>query len=610
MATTVTHTIDEAKLHITSVFQQSSGDHAIIDHIADSDEEILVALGYKQEFKRDFSIWSSFSVSFACLGLLPSIASTLVYNLGYIGLSGSVWGWLVAALFIQCVALAMAELCSSMPTAGGLYYASSVLAPEGWWCFFFLEFGRIWGFFGYLSLGMGYHMTNSLIRLGASMFMGESFSYLYMVKELISPKITGWSNFLGLLTGPPSVNYTLSLMVLTGVQISDSSYTIQTWHVYLLFLSILILQGCIAMSNTKFLGRINMFGAIVNLVMVFVFIIWMPVGAINTPKTNSNREVWVDGFTNGTEWPDGFAFLMGFLSVIVSLIVLSLPRWTIAGFDAPFHLSEECSNANVAGPRAIVLTAQMGLYLGWAIILVIAYTAKDIGEIVAGPYGQPMGSLCLQVLGPKAGLAMFSLNMFAQFFTGQGILVSASRVTFAYSRDDALPFSRWLKQVNSRTKTPVNAVWFVLFISALLGLLGFASPVAIGAVFSIGAIAQYIAFIFPIALKLFVVGDRFRPGPWHLGRFSKPVGGIACAFVALMIPILCFPSVKGGDLDRLNMNYACLIYGGSMFLAMVWYAVDARKWFKGPRINVQHLMDNRAVEKRENGGLDGERKLE
>lgn len=131
MATDQNRTIDEAKLHMTSVFQTTAGDHAIIDHVADSDEEILVALGYRQEFKRDFSIWSSFSVSFACLGLLPSIASTLSFNLGYIGLSGSVWGWLVAALFIQCVALAMAELCSSMPTAGGLYYASAVLAPEG-----------------------------------------------------------------------------------------------------------------------------------------------------------------------------------------------------------------------------------------------------------------------------------------------------------------------------------------------------------------------------------------------------------------------------------------------------------------------------------------------
>lgn len=53
---------------------------------------------------------------------------------------------------------------------------------------------------------------------------------------------------------------------------------------------------------------------------------------------------------------------MGFLSVI----------WTMSGYDTSFHLSEECSNANIAGPRAIVMTAQLGLYLGWAIILVIA----------------------------------------------------------------------------------------------------------------------------------------------------------------------------------------------------------------------------------------------
>jgi len=92
------------------------------------------------------------------------------------------------------------------------------------------------------------------------------------------------------------------------------------------------------------------------------------------------------------------------------------------------------------------------------------------------------------------------------------ITVASSRVVYAYSRDGALPASRWLKKVNSRTKTPVNAVWFVVAIGCVLGTLMFASPVAIGAVFSIGAIAQYTAFIIPIGLKLFVVGDKFRPG--------------------------------------------------------------------------------------------------
>lgn len=82
----------------------------------DSDEAALAELGYKQEFKRKFSLWTTFCVSFAVLGLLPSVASTLYYGMGYAGTGGMVWGWLIALIFIQCVALGMAELCSSMPT--------------------------------------------------------------------------------------------------------------------------------------------------------------------------------------------------------------------------------------------------------------------------------------------------------------------------------------------------------------------------------------------------------------------------------------------------------------------------------------------------------------
>ena len=52
--------------------------------------------------------------------------------MGYAGTPGMVWGWLIAMFFIQCVAFSMAELCSSMPTSGGLYYASAVLAPPGY----------------------------------------------------------------------------------------------------------------------------------------------------------------------------------------------------------------------------------------------------------------------------------------------------------------------------------------------------------------------------------------------------------------------------------------------------------------------------------------------
>jgi hypothetical protein len=127
-----------------SFLLQPIDDEVPVDH----DEKVLLSLGYKQEFKREFSLWSAFSVSFAVLGLLPSFASTLYYGMGSAGTAGAlflflfflfyirlffrdyeaniisvlgmIWGWIIAMTFIQCVALSLAELCSSMPTRSEL----------------------------------------------------------------------------------------------------------------------------------------------------------------------------------------------------------------------------------------------------------------------------------------------------------------------------------------------------------------------------------------------------------------------------------------------------------------------------------------------------------
>ena len=140
-------------------------------------------------------------------------------------------------------------------------------------------------------------------------------------------------------------------------------------------------------------------------------------------------------------------------------------------------------------------------------------------------------------------------------------MVAASRVTFAYARDDCFPFSSWIKQVNRHTYTPVNAVWFNTAVGCALLLLIFGGPIAIGAIFSVGAIAAFVAFTIPISIRVFFVGDRFRRGPWHLGKFSKPIGAMACAFVLVMMPILCFPSVRGNNLTAELMNWTIVVYG-------------------------------------------------
>ncbi|CAG8070181.1 unnamed protein product [Penicillium salamii] len=541
------HQADHAQ--VTSVLPD--GDVPYTDHDMDADERVITALGYKQEFKREFSLWTTFCVSFAVLGLLPSFASTLYYDIdsaqgmGYAGTAGMVWGWIIAMIFIQCIAMSMAELCSAMPTSGGLYYAAAVLAPPGYGPF------AAW--------------------------------------------ITGWSNWIGQITAAPSVDYALSAMILAAVSINDPSYVPTTWQTFLLTTLIMILHAGISSMPTKRVAQFNSWGSTFNFIALIAVLILIPANTKNTPKFTPSKEVW-SHITNLTDFPDGVAVLMTFVGVI----------WTMSGYDSPFHLSEECSNANIASPRAIVLTSGVGGLMGWFLQLVVAYTVLDIEAVIDSDLGQPWASYLLQVMPQKTAMAILGLTIVCGFSMGQGCMVAASRVTYAYARDDCFPLSKYWKQVNPHTQTPVNANILNAVLGILMCLLILAGEVAIGALFSIGAIAQFFAFAIPITIRVFFVGDRFRKGPWHLGPFGPYIGGIGVSFVLLMVPILCLPSVTGGNLTPDLMNWTCLVWGAPMLAVTVWWIVDAHRWFTGPVVNVEHAIHGIAQEPIISEGIEPE----
>ncbi|KAI8624888.1 amino acid permease [Xylariaceae sp. FL1651] len=511
---------------VTTVF--ADGD--IPDQIAEmsDDEAALAALGYKQEFKREFSAWTSFAVSFAVMGLLPSIATTMWYGIGYAGPAANTWGWLLSVIFILCIAASMAELASSMPTSGGLYYAAAVLAGP--------KYGPL------------------------------------------AAWVTGWSNWFVQVTGAPSVNYGGASMILAAASIVNPSYVPQPYQTFLLTTFLMIVHACISSMPTLWIANFNAVGTVINVLALIVTIIIIPTATNNVPKFQPSSVAW--SIENFTDWPDGVAVLMSFLSIC----------WTMSGYDAPFHLAEECSNAAVASPRAIIMTAASGSVLGFVLNALIAYTITDIEAVINTELGQPWAAYLVQVLPQNVALAVLALTIICAFSMGQGCMVAASRVCFAYARDDCFgALSKPLKRVNPYTLTPVNAVWFNTFVGILLLLLIFGGA-AIDAIFSIGAIAAFVAFSIPIFIKIVFVGNRFRRGPWHLGSFSLPCGILGCSFVIVILPFFNFPSVNGADLTLEEMNWTSLVYGAPTLSVIIWYFVDAHKWFKGPKINIQHRM--------------------
>lgn len=436
-----------------------------------------------------------------------------------------------------------------MPTSGGLYYASAVLAPPGY---------------------------------------GPLAAWL-----------TGWSNWLAQVTGAPSVNYALASMILAAGSMNNPDYVPQNYQVWLLTTFIMIIHGVISSMPTRWIATFNSYGSSFNIIALVIVVITIPAGTNRPdqglPRFTKSSTVW-GNFYEGTDFSNGVAVLMSFIAVI----------WTMSGYDAPFHLSEECSNANVASPRAIVMTSGFGGLFGWFLQLVVAYTVVDIDAVLDSDLGQPWASYLLSVLPKNTAMAMLALTIIAGFSMGQGCMIAASRVTFAYARDGCFPGSRWWKQVNPYTQTPVNAVWFNCTIGICLTLLLFGGVETIGAIFSVGAIGAFVAFTIPITIRTFFVGNRFRRGPWHLGKWSYPIGVASTCFTALMIPVLCLPSVTGSDLDPSLMNWTCLVYGGPMLFIIVWWVASAHRWFKGPKVNIAHQMLGREgnVLEGKDSGLD------
>src|SRR5215813_12571963 len=129
---------------------------------ASEDEKRLHELGYAQELMRRMSGFSNFAVSFTIISILSGCLTLYGYGMNTGGPAIIVWGWPIVGLFTLTVGLAMAEVCSSFPTAGGLYYWAAKLAPKN---------GPAWSWFtGWFNF-LGQVAVTAGIDFGAAFFI-------------------------------------------------------------------------------------------------------------------------------------------------------------------------------------------------------------------------------------------------------------------------------------------------------------------------------------------------------------------------------------------------------------------------------------------------------
>jgi amino acid transporter len=268
-------------------------------------------------------------------------------------------------------------------------------------------------------------------------------------------------------------------------------------------------------------------------------------------------------------------------SFYVALIGLLLAQYTLTGFDASAHMTEETRNAAVAGPRGIVTSIVVSIVAGWVLLIGLTFAIQSYDSATGTATAVPPAQIFIDAVGQTGGKLLLLIAIGAQLFCGMASVTANSRMIYAFSRDGALPASAFWHRINGRTRTPTNAIWLAAGGAFVLGLPYLWNATAYAAVTSIAVIGLYVAYVLPTFLRL-RQGDSFQRGPWHLGRWSRPIGIIAVVWVVFITVLFMLPTTN--PITAANFNYTVIAVLVVLGFAGIWWMVSAKNWFTGPKV--------------------------
>ncbi|MGW6909189.1 amino acid permease [Streptomyces sp. NPDC054940] len=374
---------------------------------------------------------------------------------------------------------------------------------------------------------------------------------------------TGWLNFVGQVGGTAATGYAAATFLQAFIALQWPSYEPTPHRTVLITALIIVLQG---LANTytvqlvAVLNRISVWWLLIGLVVIVSALIVMP--------EHHQSASFVTHFVNNT------GFTSGLYGGMLGLLVTS---WTFTGFDGSFHMSEETVRATVNAPRGITRAIGFSAIAGLLLMLALVYSIRDYDRVASAD--APPVQILIDGLGIGTAKALLLIVIGAMLFCGLANLTSNTRQIFAFSRDGAMPGSRWWHSVSPRTRTPVKAVWLAVACSLALVLPGWWSHTAFTAIVSVNVVGLFLAYAVPILLRL-RLGDEFQPGPWHLGRWGRPVGAVAVAWIMLSSVLFMLPHAS--PITAHSFNYAPIALAVVLAVATVWWFTTARRRFHGP----------------------------
>lgn len=499
-------------------------------------------MGYAKVLDRGIGVIGNWAFGFSEVAILVSVTTLYGAGLQEGGPSASIWGFIAVWGMNTIVALCMAEICSAYPSAGSVYHWSAQLVPQQYAPF-------------------------------------ASFC-------------TGWINWLGNAAGNAAVAYSFSLFLKASLQASRiPAYTDDA--------SVIISIGAswvwsmLNWINIADLALFNNFAALFHAASLLTIIVVLL--ATTRPLQPAS---WVFfGYENLTNFTDDVRQRPLNDKSYVGAMGLLTACYYFSGLEAASHMAEETHSAPTNAPRGIVSTVFSTGVGGVLYLLTLLFSTNDLNralttdDAVVAQNGMTTcaaANVFIASCGWRCGAVLTWLVCANLFFAGVSCSAVTGRITFALMRDNAFPFSTFLKQVDHVIRSPVRAVNFVCgcVTLLLLLLLNPDTATAFGNIVGLCTIGFQVSYAIPIFLKFLFGESRHVDFPantaWSLGAWSRPLGLVSSIWLCGTSCLFFFPT--SGPLTLKTNNWLCVVVVGITLLAAgYWYLGDGRNKFSGPK---------------------------
>jgi amino acid transporter len=511
------------------------------DHTAREDVKVLHSMGYAQELNRRMGLFQNFAISFSIICILAGGITAFPLSLSAAGGASLGIGWPLACAFALLVACALGQIASAYPTAGGIYHWASMLGNRG---------------FGW---------TAAWLNLLGLMFVVSSvnFGVFLLFRDI----------FLGLAMGQDVSSWTTAA-------IFDHGWWVQTVFITVITISQAIINHFGIGLTTKLT---DFSGYLIFAVSILLTVVLLAVA----PSLDFGRLFTftdLTGDAGGGVWaPASGRWLGAFMPAVGVAFFLGLLQgvYTITGFDASGHTSEETRNAAVEVPKGMIHSVLWSGVFGYVMVCAFVLALPSVTEGAAKGW-TAFNVVLEQIKSVWLRDLLIVAIVISNYLCALAGLTSCSRMLYAFSRDGGVPwFSNSLRMVSHAYRTPANAIWASAVLSIVATLYGDAFVVL-----STGcAVFLYVSYVMPITAGLLNEGKTWtKKGPFNLGAWSKPVAVLAIIGSILLIIVGVQPP---------NEKVGYLLFWGLIGLGVIWWTVE-RNRFEGPPLTPEAVAKRQA----------------